>query len=104
MAVSDAAIKFLVFEDNGGDYHWTILDSAGESLAQSVPFATHDDAARAARIVCDGARSARLEMPAAADRPVDFVARREAALTRDDSDPGRWLDEGGSFGKEDVTS
>jgi uncharacterized protein YegP (UPF0339 family) len=44
-----AAITFLVFEDNGGDYCWTILGSDGESLAHSRPYATHDDAAHAGR-------------------------------------------------------
>ena len=52
-----AAITFLVSEDNGGDYSWTILGSDGESLAQSRPYATHDDAAHAARVVREGAGS-----------------------------------------------
>jgi uncharacterized protein YegP (UPF0339 family) len=50
-----AAMTFLVFEDNGGDYCWTILGSDGESLAHSRPYPTHDDAAHAARLVHDGA-------------------------------------------------
>jgi uncharacterized protein YegP (UPF0339 family) len=37
-----------VFEDNGGDYCWTILGSDGEGLAHSRPYATRDDAAHAA--------------------------------------------------------
>jgi uncharacterized protein YegP (UPF0339 family) len=101
-ASESEAIKFLVFEDNGGDYHWTILGSDGESLAQSVSFATYDDAQQAARIVRDGAGSARFERRAGSDRPVDLVARREAAIARDDSDAERWLDEGGSFSSERV--
>jgi uncharacterized protein YegP (UPF0339 family) len=61
-AVSEAAaLKFLVFEDNSGDYRWTILDSAGESLAQSGGFASYDDAHEAADVVRDGARSAQFE-------------------------------------------
>jgi uncharacterized protein YegP (UPF0339 family) len=52
-----AAITFRVFEDNGGDYCWTILGSDGESLAHSRPYATHDDAESAARVVRDGAGS-----------------------------------------------
>ena len=52
-----AAITFLVSEDNGGDYSWTILGSDGESLAQSKAYATHDDAAHAARVVREGAGS-----------------------------------------------
>jgi uncharacterized protein YegP (UPF0339 family) len=58
-AVSESApMEFLVSENNAGDYHWTILGSGGESLAHSLPFATYDDAARAARLVRDGAGSA----------------------------------------------
>ena len=52
-----AVITFLVSEDNGGDYSWTILGSDGESLAQSKRYATHDDAAHAARVVREGAGS-----------------------------------------------
>lgn len=91
-----AALTFLVFEDNGGDYYWTILGRDGDSLARSRPYATHDDAAHAARVLRDGAGSARFELPAGPERPVDLVARRSAAAARDDSDPERWLDEGGS--------
>jgi uncharacterized protein YegP (UPF0339 family) len=98
-----AALTFLVFEDNGGDYCWTILGSDGESVTHSRPYPTRDDAAHAARVVRDGAGSARFEADAAPDRPVDLMARRDAALARDDSDAERWLDEGGSFGSEAVT-
>ncbi|HEV3055586.1 MAG TPA: hypothetical protein VGX45_13080 [Solirubrobacteraceae bacterium] len=56
-----AAIEFLVFEDNGSDYYWTILGNSGESLAQSVPFATYEAAADAARVVRDGAGSAQFQ-------------------------------------------
>ena len=51
------AISFLVFEDNGGDYCWSIVGGDGESLAQSRPYATHDDAASAASVVRNGAGS-----------------------------------------------
>jgi uncharacterized protein YegP (UPF0339 family) len=101
-ASQSAAIEFVVIEDNSGDYHWTILDSGGESVAQSKRFASYDDAEQAARVVRDGAGWARFERRAATDRPVDLVARREATAARDDSDAERWLDEGGSFGSEAV--
>jgi uncharacterized protein YegP (UPF0339 family) len=105
IAVSESAgITFLVYEDNAGDYRWMILGSRGdESLAQSGTFATYEDAAHAARVVRDGAGSARFEPRAASDRPVDLVARRKAAVAGDDSDAERWLDEGGSFSSEAVT-
>jgi uncharacterized protein YegP (UPF0339 family) len=105
LAVSEsAAMKFLVFEDNAGDYRWMILGGRGdESLAQSGTFPTYEDAAHDARVVRDGAGSARFESRPGSDRPVDLVARREAAVARDDSDAERWLDEGGSFSSEAVT-
>ena len=63
-----AAMAFVVFEDNGGDYHWTIVAAGGESLAQSGSFASHDDAERAARCVYEGAGSARFEPHVAEER------------------------------------
>ena len=56
-----AALKFVVYEDNSGDFRWTILDSGGESLALSGGFASYDDARKAADVVRDGARSAQFE-------------------------------------------
>jgi hypothetical protein len=38
--------------------------------------------------------------PSAPGPPVDLVARREAALVRDDVDAQRWSDEGGSVALE----
>jgi uncharacterized protein YegP (UPF0339 family) len=96
-----ASLEFLVFEDNGGSYHWAIFSAGGESLAQSGSFASYDEAAHAGGYVRDGAESARFERRAAGNRPVDLLARREA-VAREDSDAGRWLDEGGSFRGEAV--
>jgi uncharacterized protein YegP (UPF0339 family) len=85
-AVSDSApIRFLVFEDNGGDYRWTILGSGGESLAQSGSFSAYDDAEQAARVVRETIGSARFQRRPAADHAVDLVSRREAAIARDES-------------------
>jgi len=98
-----AAITLLVFEDNGSDYRWMILGSDGEGLAHSKPYATHEDAAHAARVVRDGAGSARFDAGAAPGRPVDLSARRDAAVAREDSEAERWLDEGGSFSSDAVT-
>jgi len=66
-----AAMEFLVFEDNGGDYHWTVVAAGGESLAQSGSFASHDEAERAARRVYEDAGSARFEAPVAAERQLE---------------------------------
>ena len=63
-----ASLEFLVYRDNGGDYHWEIVGERGESLAQSGSFASYDDAERAARCVHDGAGSALFEPPVAEER------------------------------------
>jgi uncharacterized protein YegP (UPF0339 family) len=95
-----ASLEFLVYKDNGGDYHWAIVGAGGESLAQSGSFASYDEAERAGRYVRDGAESARFERRAAGNGAVDLVAGADAA--RDALDAGRWLDEGGSFRGEAV--
>ena len=82
------SLEFLISEDNGGDYHWTIVAAGGATLARSGSFGSYEDAERAAQRVRDGAR------------PVDLIARRDA--TSDAADAERWLDEGGSFSSEAV--
>ncbi len=99
-----ALMKFLIGEDNGGAYHWTIVASSGETLVRSESFATYDEAIQAARIVHGGAGSAPLD-----DRGGDasglsgLVTRRKTAVVRDDLDAERWLDEGGNLSSEAVT-
>jgi hypothetical protein len=44
------------------------------------------------------------ERPTTPAQPVDLVARREAALSRDGFDADRWSDEGGSVGGEAVAA
>lgn len=56
------SMEFRIFEDNGGEYHWTLFDNAGASLARSPSFASYEQAERAAHVVQDGAGSARIEM------------------------------------------
>jgi uncharacterized protein YegP (UPF0339 family) len=97
-----ASMKFLVFEDNGGGYHWTIVAASGETLVRSASFASYEDAKQAARIVHAGA-SASFEHRAGDTPPVDLVARRDTRVARDGLDAERWLDEGGSFSSEAVT-
>jgi uncharacterized protein YegP (UPF0339 family) len=102
-ASNPASMRFLVFEDNGGGYHWTILASSGETLVRSASFATYEDAEQAARVVHAGAASASFEHLGGDAPPVDLAARRETAVVRDDLDAERWLDESGSFSSEAVT-
>ncbi len=63
-----ATLTFFTYRDNGGNYHWEIVDANGETLAYSGSFASQADAERAAREVGEGARSADLE-PHAANEP-----------------------------------
>jgi uncharacterized protein YegP (UPF0339 family) len=44
-----AAMEFLIFEDNGGSYHWRILADDDVTLGQSGDFASYDEAERAAQ-------------------------------------------------------
>ena len=91
-----APIEFLIFQDNGGSYHWRLGTGDGATLAQSGGFASYDDAEQAAHLVRSGAVSARFAFRAAESPPSDLTARRDASS--DNSDAERWLDEGGSFG------
>ncbi len=94
-----APIEFVIFEDNGGRYHWRILAGDGTTLGQSGDFACFDDAEQAAQEILDGAASARFERRGSAG-PVDLAARR--AGPDDDSDAERWLDDRVSLSSEAV--
>jgi uncharacterized protein YegP (UPF0339 family) len=94
-ASEPASMSFVVFEDNGGGYHWTIIADGGETLVQSAGFTSYEDARQAARIVHRGASQASFEDPS--DIPsVDLLAHRDAATARDRLDAERWSDEGGN--------
>jgi uncharacterized protein YegP (UPF0339 family) len=58
---NSALVEFVVFEDNSGSFHWTIVTDSGEQLAQSPRFGSYEDAQAAARRIRDGAGSARFE-------------------------------------------
>jgi len=100
-ATVPAPLEFVIFEDNGGAYHWKVRADDGATLAVSHAFASYDDAKQAAWHVREGAASAGFEARAAEAVPVDLTARRDAL--GDNSDAERWLDEGGSFSSEAVT-
>ena len=94
------SMEFVIFEDNGGDYHWTIVARDGATLARSGSFGSYEDAELAAQHVRDGVASALFERRGDGARPVDLSARRDAS--RDATDAERWLDEGCSFSSEAV--
>jgi hypothetical protein len=54
-------MEFLIVEDNGGKYHWTLLDRKGNSLARSPRFPSYGRAEDAARVVLAGSGSAQLD-------------------------------------------
>jgi uncharacterized protein YegP (UPF0339 family) len=95
-------MEFLIYEDNGGGYHWTIVDCDGVTLARSRGFATYDDAEAAAQHVRDGAASALHERRNGGASPVDLEVRLD--VMSDDSDPEGWLDDRGSISKGVATS
>jgi uncharacterized protein YegP (UPF0339 family) len=61
VASESVSMEFVILEDNGGDYHWTLLDHNGNNLARSPSFASYLDAENAARGVLAAAGSARLD-------------------------------------------
>ena len=69
-----APMKFLVFEDNGGDYRWTLVVAGGEHLAQSGRFSPYQEAIGAAHIARAGAASAVIEDHHADTVPNDMSA------------------------------
>jgi uncharacterized protein YegP (UPF0339 family) len=85
-APESVPMRFLIFEDNAGDYHWTLIDHNRESLARSPSFASHEDAENAARIVLAGAGSARLDRQVGTDSPLEIGALCDEAAARDDTD------------------
>ncbi|MGI8572996.1 MAG: YegP family protein [Solirubrobacteraceae bacterium] len=58
---SSSSMKFLIFEDNGGAYHWRIVASDGAAMAQSAAFPSYEEAGRAVELVRGGAASARFD-------------------------------------------
>jgi uncharacterized protein YegP (UPF0339 family) len=98
-----ASMTFLIYEDNGGGYHWTIVGASGETLVRSASFGSYEEAKQAAQIVRRGASRASFEDRSGDTPPVDLPARRDAATARDRLDAERWLDEGGSFSSEALT-
>ncbi len=86
-----------------GGYRWTIVADSGDNLLQSARYASYEQAKQAARIVQGGASQAPFEERNGDSPPVDLLARRDTATSRDALDAERWLDEGGSFSSEAVT-
>jgi uncharacterized protein YegP (UPF0339 family) len=61
---ASAPIEFLIFEDNGGAYHWKIVGGDAQTLAVSGGFDSPNAALQAAEHVRDRASSAVAKWPA----------------------------------------
>jgi uncharacterized protein YegP (UPF0339 family) len=78
---ASASMEFLIVEDNGGKYHWTLLDRGGNSLARSPRLVSYEQAENAARVVLAGAGSARLDRRAGTDSAVDIPSSTKVLIT-----------------------
>ncbi|MGZ6565643.1 MAG: hypothetical protein ACXVH1_40025 [Solirubrobacteraceae bacterium] len=72
VASDSVSMEFLVVEDNGGAFHWTLMDRDGSSLARSPSFTSYEDTEDAARVVLANAGSARLDRRAATVSSLDM--------------------------------
>ncbi|MGH2884056.1 MAG: YegP family protein, partial [Solirubrobacteraceae bacterium] len=92
----EQSMQFVIFEDNGGAYHWTLIAGDGTTLAQSESFASYEDAEQAGRRVREGAALARF------DRRAGVLSAAHRDRPSDELDAERWLDEGEIFRREAV--
>jgi len=74
-------MECLIVEDNGGKYHWTLLDREGNSLARSPSVGSYEHARDAARVVLAGAGSARLDRRAANGSSLDTANKTKVPMT-----------------------
>jgi uncharacterized protein YegP (UPF0339 family) len=81
VAPESVSMEFLIVEDNGGHFHWTLLDRDGNNLARSPSHASHEDAEDAALVVLAGAGSARLDRRAATDSSLDIPSKTKVRTT-----------------------
>jgi uncharacterized protein YegP (UPF0339 family) len=84
-----ASMTFLIHEDNGGRYHWTIVADGGETLLRSASFGSYERANGAAGIVHRGASQASFEDRSDEPPPIDLRGRRDASGAPDRLDAER---------------
>ncbi len=85
------AMRFLVFEDNGGQYVWNLVAADGQRLAESTRFGSFAEAKRAAGAARVGAGSAAIEDQRVIDdqragTPRPDPSSRSIVSERDDED------------------
>jgi uncharacterized protein YegP (UPF0339 family) len=81
-----ASTGFLVFEENGGAFHWAIVAASGDHLVQSATFGSYVEAKQAARVVRSGAVSAPFENREADPARLELAVSREMATVTGDLD------------------
>jgi uncharacterized protein YegP (UPF0339 family) len=86
VAPESVSMEFLIVEDNGGNYHWTLLDRDGNNLGRSPSYACHEDAEDAVLVVLAGAGSARLDRRAATDSSLDIPSKTKVRTTARNGD------------------
>jgi tRNA U34 2-thiouridine synthase MnmA/TrmU len=86
VAPESVSMEFLIVEDNGGHFHWTVLDRDGNNLGRSPSYASHEDAEDAALVVLAGAGSARLDRRAATNSPLDSSSKTKVPTTARNGD------------------
>jgi uncharacterized protein YegP (UPF0339 family) len=80
-APQSVSMEFRIVEDNGGHFHWTLLDRDGHELARSPSHASHEDAEDAALVVLAGAGSARLDRREATNGSLDIPSKAKVPMT-----------------------
>jgi hypothetical protein len=73
-------MEFLIVEDNGGKYRWTLPDREGNRLARSPRLASYEQEENAARVVVAGAGSARIDRRAVTDSSVEVPSSKKVPI------------------------
>jgi uncharacterized protein YegP (UPF0339 family) len=96
-------VKFLLYQDNGGGYYWTIVDDGDEVIARSAGFASYPEANYAADMVHRAAATARFENRSGTTPPPRPLASAGGATKGDGAAPEPSSNPGGSVSREEVT-
>jgi uncharacterized protein YegP (UPF0339 family) len=93
-------VKFLLYQDNGGGYYWTIVDDGDEVIARSAGFASYLEANYAADIVHRAAATATFENRSGTVPPPRPLASADRSTQGDGAEPGPSPQPGGSVSRE----
>jgi len=96
-------VKFVLYQDNGGGYYWTIVDESGEMLARSVGFATYPEANYTADLVHRAVASATFENRTGTSPPTEPPPSSDQAAEGESADPSPSPESASSVSREEVT-